>query len=101
MSTPPPVTKPRGVLRGPETSRKRIGREIAQVRKTKGFTQSSLAAQIGSSRRTISRVENGEPGIALDTYAAISELIGPLENFWHEANPPKPDIENSSNWTAL
>lgn len=99
MSTPT-VRKRRNGLRSPVAARKRIGREIAQVRKDKGYTQAGLASLIGSSRRTLSRVENGEPGIALDTYAAISDQIGPLQNFRH-GTPPPPDLSTYASWTTL
>ena len=101
MSTPTPARTRPDVLRGPEATRKRIGREIADVRRSKGYTQEGLATLIGSSRRTLSRVENGIPGVALDVYTDISELIGPLQNFRYERLPALPDLENAANWRPL
>lgn len=101
MSASKPTRKRRDKLRGPEATRKRIGREIADVRRRKGYTQEALAALIGSSRRTLSRVENGKPGVALDVYTDISELIGPLQNFRYEKSPALPDLSNAANWTPI
>jgi len=67
----PTVRKRRNGLRSPVAARKRIGREIAQVRKDKGYTQ-----------------------------AAISDQIGPLQNFRH-GTPPPPDLSTYASWTNL
>ncbi|MGP9724769.1 helix-turn-helix transcriptional regulator [Corynebacterium sp. AOP40-9SA-29] len=99
MGSPAPVSK-RRVLRSPASARKRLGREITQVRKARGLTQVDLADLVGSSRRTVSRVENGEPGVSLDTYAAIAEHIGPLQGFRRE-DPSPPDLSTFASWTAL
>lgn len=90
----------RSTLKPPASTRRRIGHEVTEARRRKGLTQTELASLIGSSRRTLSRVENGEPGVSLDTYAAITEQIGPLASF-HSETPPPPDLSTFDKWTAL
>lgn len=55
--------------------RKRIGSEIAAIRKAKGMTQQDLAVMVGMERAHIARIELGKYSVGLDTLAAIAEAF--------------------------
>lgn len=61
----------------PETKnmRRTIGRAIAGARKANGYTQESLAAEIGKSRATIAAWEGGDFLPDVETLAAIESLL--------------------------
>ena len=46
--------------------RYRIGKELRTIRKQCGYTQHQLAAIMGISRSTVSKIENGEFAVSLD-----------------------------------
>ena len=56
--------------------RKRIGSEIAAIRKAKGMTQQDLAVMVGMERAHIARIELGKYSVGLDTLAAIAAAFG-------------------------
>lgn len=47
---------------------KRCGRVLAHARRDRGISGDALAAQAGVSRRTLSKVEQGDAGVAIGTY---------------------------------
>lgn len=59
----------------PEAIEARLGRQLEQLRLSKNINQSALAAEAGVSRRTITRLENGE-GISLDTLIRVMRALG-------------------------
>ncbi|MBC3185675.1 helix-turn-helix transcriptional regulator [Corynebacterium sp. zg-331] len=82
----------------PAYVRERLGREVAEARKERGLTQAALAEKTGISRRTLSRLENGHPGLAEDNFFAIARAIGPLKSIYSEEFPP-PDLSQAHLWT--
>lgn len=56
--------------------RKRIGGEIAAIRKARGMTQQDLAAKVGMERAHIARIELGKYSVGLDTLSAIAKSLG-------------------------
>lgn len=87
-------------MRTVPAARKRIGREIASVRQSRGLSQAVLAQKIGSSRRTLARVEAGEPGVSMDTYQALVATIGPLKSL-KIYTPEPPDLSTYDQWTRI
>lgn len=53
-----------------------IGQGIAAARHAAGLSQQQLADKVGITRKDVSRVENGHPGVAWHKVAAILEALG-------------------------
>jgi transcriptional regulator with XRE-family HTH domain len=66
---PPPV----------ERALQRLGHNIALARRRRRWTQKMLAERIGTTSRTVSRMEAGEPGIALHLLARALHVFNALE----------------------
>jgi transcriptional regulator with XRE-family HTH domain len=60
---------------------KRLGAGIAAARKLRGITASLMAERAMISRNTLSRVEKGDPGVALGTYASVLFVLGLANRF--------------------
>ena len=56
--------------------RKRIGRQLADIRRAKGMTQQEVADKAGLLRPHIARIEAGSFSVGIDTLAAIAEALG-------------------------
>ena len=56
--------------------RKRIGRQLAEIRREKGMTQQEVADKAGLLRPHIARIEAGSFSVGIDTLAAIAEALG-------------------------
>ena len=55
---------------------RRIGRNIAILRKRRGLTQEKLAEKTGLSQNFIARLETGSKNPSIDTIEAIANAIG-------------------------
>lgn len=55
-----------------------LGQKLNSLRLSKNINQSTLAKEAGVSRRTISRMENGE-GISLDTLIRVMRALGVVD----------------------
>jgi HTH-type transcriptional regulator / antitoxin HipB len=53
-----------------------LGRFLARVRKDHGLTQEALAEQLGVSRRYVSEIENGKPGLYTERLFQMLRLLG-------------------------
>jgi transcriptional regulator with XRE-family HTH domain len=52
-----------------------VGQKIRQIRKSRHLTQSGLAARIGVTQSDLSRMENGEYKVGLDTLFKILQVF--------------------------
>lgn len=59
-----------------ETTSKRIGRKVREVRRRQGIDQAKLALIANVAVRSIHRVENGEPTVRLDVLVRILSALG-------------------------
>ena len=57
----------------------KLGRDISLARRRRQLTQESLAERIGSSLRTVRRLEKGDPRIPLHYIARALYVFGELE----------------------
>lgn len=64
-----------------QDERLRIGRLIADLRKSKGWTQAQLAEHCGLQQAHIARIETGRYSVGLDTLAQIAEALGTRIDF--------------------
>lgn len=55
---------------------KRLGRHVAKVRKSKGFSQDRIYLEGGFSRGTLSKIENGLTSAEVYTLHRIADVIG-------------------------
>lgn len=56
--------------------RKRIGRQLAEIRRAKGMTQQEVADKAGLLRPHIARIEAGSFSVGIDTLEAIADALG-------------------------
>jgi HTH-type transcriptional regulator / antitoxin HipB len=52
-----------------------LGRFLARVREDRGLTQQALADELGVSRRYISEIENGKPGLYTERLFQMVRLL--------------------------
>lgn len=50
-------------------------RNVARLRKLKGWNQTDLANEVGVNQATISKAEKGDGGVSLRTYQAIADAL--------------------------
>lgn len=55
---------------------KRLGKNVARLRKSKGYSQDRLYLEAGFSRATMSRIENGLVDPQAFTLQRVAETIG-------------------------
>jgi HTH-type transcriptional regulator/antitoxin HipB len=53
-----------------------LGRFLARVREDHGLTQEELARELGVSRRYVSEIENGKPGLYTERLFQMMRLLG-------------------------
>ena len=59
----------------PPVLRYKIGRELKNIRKQRGYTQEQLASMMGISRSTVSKIENGKFSISIDYMELIAIFL--------------------------
>ena len=59
-----------------QDERERIGREISELRKDAGLSQTDLAKKIGSDRSYISKIERGRQHISINVLTNIAAALG-------------------------
>lgn len=64
-----------------------IGKNIATWRKMFNMTQAELAERCQVSRETISRLENGDGSVSLNTVLVVVQKFGILEKIEESTNP--------------
>lgn len=61
--------------------RERIGKRIAEIRKTKGLSQVKLAESAGIDPGHIARIELGKYSTGIDVLSKIAEVFGMVLDF--------------------
>ena len=59
----------------PETIEAALGQQLEKLRLSRNISQAQLASDAGVSRRTITRLANGE-GISMDTFIRVLQALG-------------------------
>lgn len=59
-----------------QTTRKKFGKIIRELRSQKGWSQEQFADEVGVHRTYIGAVERGEQNIALDNIERIAKRLG-------------------------
>ncbi len=60
----------------PPVLRYKIGQELKNIRKQRGYTQEQLASMMEISRSTISKIENGQLNLSIDYLERFSLKLG-------------------------
>ena len=69
-----------------------VGQKIRQIRKSRHLTQADLASRIGVTQSDLSRMENGEYKVGLDTLFRILQVFElSMSNFFEEPAPESAD----------
>lgn len=70
------------VFRSPPAARRalrKLGGDIRDARMRRGLPASLVAERAGISRPTMTKVERGDPGVAIGIYAAVLQALNLLE----------------------
>lgn len=78
---------PREVL----THLEELGQRVRTARVRRRMSTADLAQACGIGRRTLYRIESGEPGIALGTFMSVLWKLGLLDSLAGVANPDTDD----------
>lgn len=84
-----------------------IHNEIKSVRLARGMTLSQLAAQLGMTQPSLTRMENGEQAVSLARLGEIADVLGcaPYELLPREWQPAAPDYSDDDRmiriWTTV
>ena len=77
-----------------------LGRQIQLARKQKGWSETALAERAGIDRSTVSRIESGNPGVAIGTCFEVANLVGvPL--FSEDPDVAARELSRSNDMLAL
>ena len=84
-----------------------VGQKIRQIRKSRHLTQADLAARIGVTQSDLSRMENGEYKVGLDTLFKILHVFElSMSRFFEEPSAEMPVSDRDvaapfEDWAAL
>lgn len=84
-----------------------VGQKIRQIRKSRHLTQADLAARIGVTQSDLSRMENGEYKVGLDTLFRILQVFElSMSHFFEEPaaaaeQPVAREAAPFEDWAAL
>lgn len=53
-----------------------VGDRLRQARLRRAYTAATIAQRAGINRRTLSRVEQGDPAVAFGVYARVMQALG-------------------------
>ncbi|MEG3146189.1 helix-turn-helix transcriptional regulator [Sphingomonas sp. RT2P30] len=73
----------------------KLGSDIATARKRRNLTIAIVAERAFVGRNTITRVERGDPGVALGIYATILFVLGLSERLGDLADPAADEVGTS------
>ena len=73
----------------------KLGADIATARKRRSLTIATVAERAFVGRNTITRVERGDPGVALGIYATVLFTLGLAERLAELADPEADEVGKS------
>jgi DNA-binding XRE family transcriptional regulator len=65
----------------------RMGSDLSAARRTRAITQDDMAGRLNVSRRTLIRMERGDPTVSLGAYATAAWVLGLEERFLSGFHP--------------
>lgn len=57
----------------------KLGRDLALARRRRRLTQASLAERAGIARKTLTRLEKGDPKVALEYFGRVLHVLGEVD----------------------
>jgi len=81
MSSDERVRATNGSVVYPQVARaiERLGRDIALARRSRNISNEDFARRMGVSSKTLYRLENGDPGISINTLSMALHVLGRLD----------------------
>ncbi|MCL4809218.1 MAG: helix-turn-helix domain-containing protein, partial [Thermoanaerobaculia bacterium] len=73
-----------------------MGQKIRQIRKSRRLTQADLAGRIGVTQSDLSRMENGEYKVGLDTLFRILQVFELSMSRFFEETTPEAEAEEAA-----
>lgn len=70
----------------------KLGHDISLARRTRRIAAEDFSRQMGVSRATLHRLENGDPGVSLNTVTMAMFVLGQLGRVADLAEPTKDDV---------
>ncbi len=64
-----------------------LGSDVSAARKRRGLTLAAMAERVFATRQTIARIERGDAGVAIGTYATALFVLGLLHRLQEVAAP--------------
>ncbi len=71
---------------------RKLGRDLALARRKRGLSTSDMAARLFVSRDTLWRLERGDPGVALGTFATAAFVLHLQDRLANFAAPARDEI---------
>ena len=69
-----------------------FGRSLARLRLARRLPQAHVAEKAGISRNTVSRIENGEPSVAIGQVVRYLQALNRVDIIEHLTNAPDPAV---------
>lgn len=82
----------------PNSLRKRLkalGENIRLARKRRGLTMQDMADRMFITRKTLKRLENGDPGSSMGVLSSALLILGLEDDLGHLADPKNDDVGNA------
>lgn len=88
------IRKTKGSVVYPSIERifEKIGRDISLARRKRKISTDEFSSRAGISRATLYRLENGDPGVSLHTFAMALFVLGRINDFRDILDQSKDDI---------
>lgn len=71
---------------------KQIGEQLSAWRRLLGLPAEVVSERAGISRSTLSRLENGDPGVSMATFLSVTRALGVLDLVVKATDPYETDL---------
>ena len=94
MTNGPGVRTTKGSVVYPRVARAlaKLGRDVSLARRKRRIASADFAQQMGVSRATLHRLENGDPGVSLNTLTMAMHVLGRMDAVAELADPAKDEV---------
>ncbi|MGA2041859.1 MAG: helix-turn-helix transcriptional regulator [Roseiarcus sp.] len=87
-----PTTKGSAVYPQVARALAKLGRDVSLARRKRRIAGADFAQQMGVSRATLHRLENGDPGVSLNTLTLAMFVLGRIDAIIELADPAKDEV---------
>jgi transcriptional regulator with XRE-family HTH domain len=70
----------------------RLGQDISRARRARRISTTDMAARMGVGRSTLHRLEQGDPGVSLNTLAMALSVLGLFDRLADLADPASDEL---------